>query len=70
MAEGRKCTSGKDSLGRGVAAYAASGISAYESELSTHLILRLRTYSNIAKIPVAMRLGGTPVLIPNTKVKT
>ena len=31
MAEGRKCTSGKDSLGRGVAAYAASGISAYEN---------------------------------------
>ena len=28
------------------------------------------TYISNTKIPVAMRLGDTPVLIPNTKVKT
>ena len=28
------------------------------------------TYKSDAKIPVAMRLGETPVLIPNTMVKT
>ena len=28
------------------------------------------TYKSNAKIPVAMRLGETPVLIPNTMVKT
>ena len=34
------------------------------------LILRLCTYFSIAKLLVAMRLGETPVPIPNTTVKT
>ena len=33
-------------------------------------ILLMCTYKSNAKIPVAMRPGETPVLIPNTKVKT
>ena len=61
---------GKKPLGRGKAAYTSSGKSAQESELSPHIFQPMCTCQSITNIPVAMRPGETPVLIPNTMVKT
>ena len=40
------------------------------SKLPKQNLYQMCTYQNITKILVAMRLGDTPVPIPNTKVKT
>ena len=51
-------------------AYTAEQSTLYENKLSKALIIRLCIYQVNAHFPVTMRLGDTPVLIPNTMVKT
>ena len=43
---------------------------AYESKLSTRYAFCVTRTTKYTKIPVPMRLGETPVHIPNTMVKT
>ena len=61
---------GTKSLGRGSAAYVPDKSPVNESELSGRSFQPTRTYPGNTEFLVAMRLGDTPVLIPNTKVKT
>ena len=61
---------GRSPLGRGRAAYISEKIQAYVSKLTTLSLLRYAHTTEFAKFLVAMRLGDTPVPIPNTMVKT
>ena len=65
-----KCTSEQEFPGRGCVAYTTLIKSLYGSELPTAFFYGLCTYFSITKFLVAMRLGETPVPIPNTTVKT
>ena len=65
-----KCTSEQKFLGRDCVAYTTLIKSLYGSELPTAFFSGLCTYFSITKFLVAMRLGDTPVPIPNTTVKT
>ena len=58
------------SLGRGRAAYTSEKPQANASELATLSVSRCARTTEFAKFLVVMRLGDTPVLIPNTMVKT
>ena len=60
----------QSSLGRGRAAYTSENQNAYVSKLPGELIFGCALTTEFAKLPVAMRLGVTPVPIPNTMVKT
>ena len=60
----------QSSLGRGKAAYTSENPQAYVSELTTLSVYRCARTIEFAKFLVVMRLGDTPVLIPNTMVKT
>ena len=67
----RKCTSWIwDPFGRDCVAYTIPIKSPYGSKLPTAFFSGLCTYLSNAKFLVPMRLGDTPVPIPNTTVKT
>ena len=67
----RKCTSWIwDPWGRDCVAYTIPIKSPYGSKLPTVFFSGLCTYLSNAKFLVPMRLGDTPVPIPNTTVKT
>ena len=67
----RKCTSWIwDPFGRDCVAYTIPIKSPYGSKLPTVFFSGLCTYLSNAKFLVPMRLGDTPVPIPNTTVKT
>ena len=57
-------------LSRDCVAYTSLIKSPYGSKLPTAFFSNLCTYLSNAKFLVAMRLGETPVPIPNTTVKT
>ena len=57
-------------LGRDKVDYTSDAKEIHESKLSEFLSHQMCTYQSNTKILVSMRLGDTPVLIPNTKVKT
>ena len=63
-------TSEQKFLGRDCVAYTAYPISPYGSELPLDFRENPCTYLSNAKFLVEMRLGDTPVPIPNTTVKT
>ena len=67
----RKCASWIwDPFGRDCVAYTIPIKSPYGSKLPTVFFSGLCTYLSNAKFLVPMRLGDTPVPIPNTTVKT
>ena len=57
-------------LSRDCVAYTSLIKSPYGSKLPTAFFSNLCTYLRFTKFPVPMRLGETPVPIPNTTVKT
>ena len=66
----RKCTSGKSSLGRGIAAYVFTGDIPSADKSACDITSKAALTHEYAKFLVAMRQGDTPVPIPNTMVKT
>ena len=57
-------------LGRDRVAYKIKSIFAYECKHSTQICFNLALTLGSRTFLVVMRLGDTPVLIPNTMVKT